>query len=138
MFLPIFLSIIVYLIYFSLPNFHKALLIPLSLHMSFCLFVCLSVVQSVRLCPSVCLSVHLSACPYCRPDLVDMSLVSTQSNRSNLERAFGVAEQLGVARLLDPEGEPPFIHSYYIHHSPFLPPSTSASSSSHHYDSKTC
>ncbi|XP_061693198.1 dystonin [Syngnathoides biaculeatus] len=38
-----------------------------------------------------------------RPDLVDMSRVSTQSNRSNLENAFGVAEQLGVARLLDPE-----------------------------------
>ncbi|KAJ3610721.1 hypothetical protein NHX12_022813, partial [Muraenolepis orangiensis] len=38
-----------------------------------------------------------------RPDLVDMSVVSTQSNRSNLEHAFGVAEQLGVARLLDPE-----------------------------------
>ncbi|XP_061645426.1 dystonin isoform X26 [Phyllopteryx taeniolatus] len=38
-----------------------------------------------------------------RPDLVDMSRVSTQTNRSNLENAFGVAEQLGVARLLDPE-----------------------------------
>ncbi|XP_019725977.1 dystonin isoform X16 [Hippocampus comes] len=38
-----------------------------------------------------------------RPDLVDMSRVSTQTNRSNLEAAFGVAEQLGVARLLDPE-----------------------------------
>uniref|UniRef100_A0A672MIY4 Dystonin n=1 Tax=Sinocyclocheilus grahami TaxID=75366 RepID=A0A672MIY4_SINGR len=38
-----------------------------------------------------------------RPDLVDMSKVSTQSSRSNLEQAFGVAEQLGVARLLDPE-----------------------------------
>ncbi|XP_059215800.1 dystonin isoform X2 [Centropristis striata] len=38
-----------------------------------------------------------------RPDLVDMSRVSTQANRSNLEHAFGVAEQLGVARLLDPE-----------------------------------
>ncbi|XP_054456427.1 dystonin [Anoplopoma fimbria] len=38
-----------------------------------------------------------------RPDLVDMSHVSTQANRSNLEHAFGVAEQLGVARLLDPE-----------------------------------
>uniref|UniRef100_A0A8C2G9V4 Dystonin n=1 Tax=Cyprinus carpio TaxID=7962 RepID=A0A8C2G9V4_CYPCA len=38
-----------------------------------------------------------------RPDLVDMSRVSTQSSRSNLEQAFGVAEQLGVARLLDPE-----------------------------------
>ncbi|XP_051503373.1 dystonin-like [Myxocyprinus asiaticus] len=38
-----------------------------------------------------------------RPDLVDMSLVSTQSSRSNLEQAFCVAEQLGVARLLDPE-----------------------------------
>ncbi len=34
-----------------------------------------------------------------------MSRVSTQSSRSNLEQAFGVAEQLGVARLLDPEGE---------------------------------
>uniref|UniRef100_UPI0037E92C14 dystonin n=1 Tax=Semicossyphus pulcher TaxID=241346 RepID=UPI0037E92C14 len=38
-----------------------------------------------------------------RPDMVDMSRVSTQNNRSNLEQAFGVAEQLGVARLLDPE-----------------------------------
>ncbi|XP_075334129.1 dystonin isoform X3 [Odontesthes bonariensis] len=38
-----------------------------------------------------------------RPDLVDMSRVSTQTNRSNLEQAFYVAEQLGVARLLDPE-----------------------------------
>ncbi|XP_036071365.1 dystonin isoform X3 [Oryzias melastigma] len=38
-----------------------------------------------------------------RPDLVDMSQVSTQTNRSNLEQAFSVAEQLGVARLLDPE-----------------------------------
>ncbi|XP_029926299.1 dystonin isoform X3 [Myripristis murdjan] len=38
-----------------------------------------------------------------RPDLVDMSHVSTQTNRSNLEQAFVVAEQLGVARLLDPE-----------------------------------
>ncbi|XP_069000932.1 dystonin isoform X3 [Embiotoca jacksoni] len=38
-----------------------------------------------------------------RPDLVDMTRVSTQTNRSNLEQAFCVAEQLGVARLLDPE-----------------------------------
>uniref|UniRef100_A0A4W4F3J8 Dystonin n=1 Tax=Electrophorus electricus TaxID=8005 RepID=A0A4W4F3J8_ELEEL len=38
-----------------------------------------------------------------RPDLVDMSKVSTQNSRSNLEHAFSVAEQLGVARLLDPE-----------------------------------
>nr|XP_046257646.1 dystonin isoform X5 [Scatophagus argus] len=38
-----------------------------------------------------------------RPDMVDMSRVSTQTNRSNLEQAFTVAEQLGVARLLDPE-----------------------------------
>uniref|UniRef100_A0AAR2JH65 Dystonin n=1 Tax=Pygocentrus nattereri TaxID=42514 RepID=A0AAR2JH65_PYGNA len=38
-----------------------------------------------------------------RPDLVDMSKVSAQSTRSNLEHAFCVAEQLGVARLLDPE-----------------------------------
>ncbi|KAJ8250312.1 hypothetical protein COCON_G00222340 [Conger conger] len=38
-----------------------------------------------------------------RPDLVDMGRVSVQSSRSNLEQAFGVAEQLGVARLLDPE-----------------------------------
>ncbi|XP_076598904.1 dystonin isoform X3 [Chaetodon auriga] len=38
-----------------------------------------------------------------RPDMVDMSRVSSQTNRSNLEHAFCVAEQLGVARLLDPE-----------------------------------
>lgn len=40
-----------------------------------------------------------------RPDLIDMSRVSAQTSRSNLEQAFGVAEQLGVARLLDPEGK---------------------------------
>ncbi|KAG8000052.1 Dystonin, partial [Nibea albiflora] len=38
-----------------------------------------------------------------RPDMVDMSRVSSQTNRSNLEHAFCAAEQLGVARLLDPE-----------------------------------
>ncbi|XP_041107393.1 dystonin-like [Polyodon spathula] len=38
-----------------------------------------------------------------RPDLIDMNMVATQSSRSNLEQAFCVAEQLGVARLLDPE-----------------------------------
>lgn len=38
--------------------------------------------------------------------MVDMSRVSAQTNRSNLEHAFCVAEQLGVPRLLDPEGEP--------------------------------
>ncbi|CAJ1067502.1 dystonin isoform X11 [Xyrichtys novacula] len=38
-----------------------------------------------------------------RPDMIDMSRVSTQTNRTNLEHAFGIAEQLGVARLLDPE-----------------------------------
>lgn len=42
---------------------------------------------------------------HCRPDMVDMTRVSAQTNRSNLEHAFCVAEQLGVARLLDPEGE---------------------------------
>ncbi|XP_072354531.1 dystonin isoform X19 [Scyliorhinus torazame] len=38
-----------------------------------------------------------------RPDLVDMSQVAVQSNVGNLEKAFGVAEKLGVTRLLDPE-----------------------------------
>uniref|UniRef100_A0A8C7KHR9 Dystonin n=1 Tax=Oncorhynchus kisutch TaxID=8019 RepID=A0A8C7KHR9_ONCKI len=38
-----------------------------------------------------------------RPDLVDMGRVTAQTSRSNLEQAFGVAERLGVARLLDPE-----------------------------------
>lgn len=42
---------------------------------------------------------------YHRPDMVDMTHVSSQTNRSNLEHAFCAAEQLGVARLLDPEGE---------------------------------
>lgn len=40
----------------------------------------------------------------CRPDMVDMTRVSGQTNRSNLEHAFCAAEQLGVPRLLDPEG----------------------------------
>lgn len=40
-----------------------------------------------------------------RPDLIDMNTVAVQSNLANLEHAFFVAEKLGVARLLDPEGE---------------------------------
>ncbi|KAG2467312.1 DYST protein, partial [Polypterus senegalus] len=38
-----------------------------------------------------------------RPDLIDMNMVASQCSRINLEQAFNVAEQLGVARLLDPE-----------------------------------
>ncbi|CAN9504242.1 unnamed protein product [Ophioblennius macclurei] len=38
-----------------------------------------------------------------RPDLIDMDLVSRQSNRENLEQAFEIAESLGVTRLLDAE-----------------------------------
>lgn len=40
-----------------------------------------------------------------RPDLIDMEVVSRQSNRENLEQAFEIAESLGVTRLLDSEGE---------------------------------
>ncbi|XP_053190365.1 microtubule-actin cross-linking factor 1 isoform X6 [Scomber japonicus] len=38
-----------------------------------------------------------------RPDLIDMEMVSRQSNRDNLEQAFEIAESLGVTRLLDAE-----------------------------------
>lgn len=34
-----------------------------------------------------------------------MNAVAVQSNLANLEHAFYVAEKLGVARLLDPEGK---------------------------------
>lgn len=44
-------------------------------------------------------------CPISRPDLIDMEVVSQQSNRENLEQAFEIAESLGVTRLLDAEGE---------------------------------
>nr|XP_043908241.1 microtubule-actin cross-linking factor 1 isoform X15 [Solea senegalensis] len=38
-----------------------------------------------------------------RPDLIDMEVLSQQSNRENLEQAFEIAEALGVTRLLDAE-----------------------------------
>lgn len=39
------------------------------------------------------------------PRLIDMGKVYRQTNLENLEQAFGVAERdLGVTRLLDPEG----------------------------------
>ncbi|KAM9316059.1 dystonin [Gastrophryne carolinensis] len=38
-----------------------------------------------------------------RPDLIDLDTVAVQSNNTNLENAFHVAEKLGVPRLLDPE-----------------------------------
>lgn len=42
-----------------------------------------------------------------RPDLVDMEVVRRRSNRENLEEAFTLAEnELGIPRLLDPEGAP--------------------------------
>lgn len=41
-----------------------------------------------------------------RPDLVDMEVVRRRSNRENLEEAFALAEnELGIPRLLDPEGD---------------------------------
>ncbi|XP_031151474.1 microtubule-actin cross-linking factor 1 isoform X29 [Sander lucioperca] len=38
-----------------------------------------------------------------RPDLINMEVVSQQSNRENLEQAFEIAESLGVTSLLDAE-----------------------------------
>lgn len=41
----------------------------------------------------------------CRPMLIDMNKVYAQANLENLDQAFSVAErELGVTRLLDPEG----------------------------------
>lgn len=46
-----------------------------------------------------------------RPDLVDMQVVRRRSNRENLEDAFTLAEnELGIPRLLDPEGAFDLIH----------------------------
>lgn len=40
-----------------------------------------------------------------RPDLVNMKVVASHTPQENLEMAFTIAEnQLGVTRLLDPEG----------------------------------
>lgn len=47
----------------------------------------------------------MAVCIIFRPDLIDMEVVSRQSNRENLEQAFEIAELLGVTRLLDAEGE---------------------------------
>lgn len=48
---------------------------------------------------------HTIFCTTFRPDLIDMEIVSQQSNRENLEQAFEIAESLGVTRLLDAEGK---------------------------------
>lgn len=51
------------------------------------------------------LSALLFRPPPHRPVLIDMNKVYRQSNVENLEQAFSVAEhELGVTRLLDPEG----------------------------------
>lgn len=43
-----------------------------------------------------------------RPTLIDMNKVFRQTNLENLDQAFSVAERdLGVTRLLDPEGACP-------------------------------
>lgn len=47
-----------------------------------------------------------SSVPLPRPDLVDFSKLTKSNANYNLQRAFRTAEQhLGLARLLDPEGE---------------------------------
>lgn len=48
---------------------------------------------------------HTIFCATFRPDLIDMEMVSHQSNQENLEQAFEIAESLGVTRLLDAEGK---------------------------------
>lgn len=51
------------------------------------------------------LSCILSPPLFLRPMLIDMNKVYRQANVANLEQAFSVAEHdLGVTRLLDPEG----------------------------------
>lgn len=53
----------------------------------------------------------LSILVFPSPRLIDMGKVYRQSNLENLEQAFGVAERdLGVTRLLDPEGTTRPIH----------------------------
>lgn len=50
-----------------------------------------------------------------RPDLVDMDVVRRRSNRENLEEAFALAEnELGIPRLLDPEGAVDFPCNFYL------------------------
>lgn len=50
-----------------------------------------------------------------RPDLVDFSLTETRSNRENLEEAFRIAQQdLGIPRLLEPEGVYNFFKIYQL------------------------
>lgn len=57
--------------------------------------------------PAACCSVPLP-----RPDLVDLSKLTKSNANYNLQRAFRTAEQhLGLARLLDPEGEPHLVPS---------------------------
>lgn len=52
-----------------------------------------------------------------RPDLVDMDVVRRRSNRENLEEAFTLAEnELGIPRLLDPEGALDFSFHLKINH----------------------
>lgn len=48
------------------------------------------------------------------PRLIDMGRVHHQSNLENLEQAFDVAERdLGVTRLLDPEGKTSLSHPHF-------------------------
>ena len=56
----------------------------------------------------ICATLMIRACVSQRPRLVDMGRVYRQTNLENLEQAFNVAEKdLGVTRLLDPEGKRP-------------------------------
>lgn len=49
-----------------------------------------------------------------RPELVDLERVKGRPNRENLEEAFTIAEtELGIPRLLDPEGK--WSNCWFLH-----------------------
>lgn len=75
--------------------------------------VCFEVhVHSVR-----CSGASLTVLHPHRPMLIDMNKVYRQTNLENLDQAFSVAERdLGVTRLLDPEGMCPTLPPHLPYH----------------------
>ena len=96
------------------------------IHKHRCVCVCVCVCESVRMCACmrvvcVCIgcmllvgrsgeiykwsSLNYTLCLFLRPDLINFEGLNPKTPTASLNNAFDVAEkELGIARLLDPEG----------------------------------
>ena len=79
-----------------------------SIPMELCLIICIAKKCHNLLQVSIALAIYtpINQMVFFRPDLFDFNELKPNQHISNLSHAFNIAEEkLGIAKLLDPEGE---------------------------------